>query len=194
MRSPTGKPEQYNLYSAAPWPTWNVPPGYLTEHGFESMRLFGTFDRMELAGEGLLAADGCADAGRVTFYSDSDQRTRETGKALAAGFFPGCATSVRALPEGTANPLFHSGRGDTNPGDSFLETAAIAGRIGGDPGSLTVAYRAQLSALDQMLATCGASASDPNHRISLFDIPATLSVGQEGHHAELKGPLNTVAH
>jgi 4-phytase/acid phosphatase len=100
---------------------------------------------------------------------------------------------VQALPEGTADPLFHSSRVDKNLADSSLEIAAIAGRIGGNPDHLTEAYRSQLSALDQILATCGASASDPNHRISLFDIPAILSRGEEGHHAELKGPLNTAA-
>lgn len=193
VRSPTGRPEQYNPYSAAPWPAWDVPPGYLTAHGFELMKLFGAYDRMELASEGLLAAEGCADAGRVTFYSDSDQRTRETGNALAAGFFPGCAPSVRGLPGGTPDPLFHSRRVDRNPGDSSLEAAAIAGRIGGNPGNLTEAYRSQLSAFDQLLATCGASASDPNPRISLFAVPATLSEVLENRHPELNGPLNTAA-
>ncbi len=193
VRSPTGRPEQYNPYSAAPWPAWDVPPGYLTAHGFALMKLFGAYDRIELASQGLLAADGCADAGRVTFYSDSDQRTRETGKALAAGFFPGCATSVRGLPEGTPDPLFHSSRVGRNPGDSSLEAAAIAGRIGGNPDNLTETYRSQLSALDKILATCGASASDPKPRISLFAVPATLSGVQQSHHAELKGPLNTAA-
>ncbi len=193
VRSPTGKPEQYNPYSAAAWPAWDVPPGYLTVHGFELMKFFGAYDRLELASQGLLSASGCADAGRVTFYSDSDQRTRETGKALAEGFFPECAPSVRGLPEGTADPLFHSSRVDRNPGDLSLETAAIAGRIGGNPNNLTAAFHSQLAELDRILATCGASASDPDSRISLFDVPATLSSGQEGHHAELKSPLNTAA-
>lgn len=193
VRSPTGKPEQYNSYSAAPWPAWDVPPGYLTAHGFELMKLFGAYDRMELASQGLLSASGCDDAGRITFYSDSDQRTQETGKALAAGFFPGCATSVRSLPEGSQDPLFHLSRASRSRDDSSLAAAAIAGRIGGNPDNLTEVYRSQLSTLDRILATCGASASDPNHRISLFDIPATLSSAQQSHRAELNGPLNTAA-
>jgi 4-phytase/acid phosphatase len=193
VRSPTAKSEQYNPYSAAPWPAWDVPPGYLTAHGFELMKLFGAYDRMELASQGLLSIDGCQDAGRVTIYSDSDQRTRETGKALAVGFFPGCAPPVHGLPEGTADPLFHSNRVTRSPGDSSLETAAIAGRIGGDPNDLTAAFHSQLAELDKILATCGANTFDSSHRISLFDIPATLSGGQQGHPAELKGPLNTAA-
>src|ERR1700683_5852701 len=59
VRSPTGSPDQYYAYSKAPWPQWDVPPGYLTPHGFEDMRLFGAYDRLLLAREGLLEAAGC---------------------------------------------------------------------------------------------------------------------------------------
>jgi 4-phytase/acid phosphatase len=193
VRSPTGKADQYNSYSAASWPTWDVPPGYLTAHGFELMTLFGAYDRAEFANQGLLSANGCDDARRVTFYSDSDQRTRETGKALAAGFFPDCSTTVDSLPEGATDPLFHSNRTARSLEESSLETAAIAGRIGGNPNGLTAVFHSQLAELDKLLATCGANASDPNPRISLFDVPATLSSGHNDHAAELRGPLNTAA-
>src|ERR1035438_7236419 len=62
VRSPTGKTDQLNQYSSEPWPTWNVPPGYLTEHGAHLMTLFGAYDREQLAAQGLLAPSGCADA------------------------------------------------------------------------------------------------------------------------------------
>ena len=194
VRSPTGKPEQYTPYSAAPWPAWDVPPGYLTTRGFELMKFFGAYDRMELSSQGLLSSNGCADAGRATFYSDSDQRTRETGKALAEGFFPGCAIAVHGLPEGVHDPLFHSIPAGRGSDDSSLAIAAIAGRIGGNPDNLTAAYRSQLATLDKILATCGNSPpAQQRQRTSLLDIPATLSVEQRGHRAELKGPLNTAA-
>ncbi len=194
VRSPTGKPEQYTPYSAAPWPAWDVAPGYLTAHGFELTKLFGEYDRMKLASQGLLAADGCADSDRVTFYSDSDQRTRETGKALAEGLFPGCAIAVHGLPEGVHDTLFHSIPAGRGSDDSSLAIAAIAGRIGGNPDNLTAAYRSQLATLDKILATCGnPPPAQQRQRTSLFDIPATLSVEQRGHRAELKGPLNTAA-
>jgi 4-phytase/acid phosphatase len=108
VRSPTGKTAQYNQYSAAPWPEWSVPAGYLTPHGYQLMKLFGAFDRAKLAADGLLAPEGCADAARITILADSDQRTRETGKAIAEGMFPGCSIDVHAQAEGTDDPLFHS--------------------------------------------------------------------------------------
>lgn len=193
VRSPTGKAEQYDPYSRAPWPTWDVAPGNLTAHGYRLMELFGAYDRMELASQGLMNATGCEDAAHVTIHADSDQRTRETGKALAAGLFPGCKVAVQALPEGMEDPLFHSipaGIGESDPG---LAAAAVAGRIGGNPNNLTDAYRSQIAALDKLLATCGTPALLEARRTSLLDIPAKVAPGKDNRLAELRGPLNTAS-
>jgi 4-phytase / acid phosphatase len=190
VRSPTGKADQYNKYSAAPWPEWPVQPGYLTAHGYQLTKLFGVYDRARLAADGLLAPAGCADAAHVSIVADSDQRTHETGKALAEGMFPGCSVNIDAQPEGTADPLFHFVRDSVSQADRALARSAVQGRIGGDPGNLTEAYRAQLAALDKILAGCGHPPSPT--RISLFDIPATEAHGDSDHAAGLHGPL-TVA-
>ena len=50
VRSPTATPAQYNIYSVAPWPEWDVPPGNLTTHGFELMREFAAEWRDYLCG------------------------------------------------------------------------------------------------------------------------------------------------
>jgi len=193
VRSPTGKPAQYDKYSAAPWPEWDVPPGYLTPHGYQLMKLFGSYDRELLASEGLLASQGCDDAAHVSILADSDQRTRETGKALAEGMFPGCSVEVHALPEGSHDPLFHSHEVGAGNVDHALAVAAIGGRIGGNANNLTEAYRLQLSALDQVLAGCGHAPAAEQKRTPLFDIPASLEPGKGDHPAELRGPLNTAS-
>lgn len=192
VRSPTGKASQYNVYSTGLWPDWPVQPGYLTPHGFHLMEQFGAFDRMHLATQGLLQPDGCADASRLTIYADSDERTRETGKAIAQGLMPGCTVPVESLPEGTNDPLFHLIPA-SNQIDQDVAKAAIAGRIGGDPANLTQAYHQEIAALDQILATCGTASSSKANRVSLFDIPATLSSGIGDHLAGLKGPINTAS-
>lgn len=189
VRSPTGKADQLNEYSTAPWPAWSVPPGYLTPHGYRLMQLFGAYDRMQLAGEGLFEPTGCNDAGHVTFYSDSDQRTRETGKALAEGMFPGCKLPVGSLPEGTQDPLFHPRSSD--PSAIALAEAAVSGRLGGDVANLAAAYRSQLTALDDILARCGSPKEPDPPRISLFNVPTALDSGMGDHAAELRGPLST---
>jgi 4-phytase/acid phosphatase len=193
VRSPTGKSGQYSQYSTSAWPEWPVQPGYLTPHGFHLMELFGAYDRSHLAGEGLLSSKGCSEAAKITVYADSDQRTRETGKALAQGLMPGCDLAVQALPEDTNDPLFHALGDRSMPRDLGRAKAAVAGRIGGDPASLTRAYHLQLESLDHVLATCGTPTAATPQRTSLFDIPATLSQGNGDHLVDLKGPLNTAS-
>jgi 4-phytase / acid phosphatase len=191
VRSPTGDPGRYDAYSAAPWPKWSVPPGYLTAHGFELMKLFGAYDREALAAEGLLSATGCTDAARVSILADSDERTRETGKALAEGMFPGCEITVHARPPGEPDPLFHAMRAGVGKPERALALAAIEGRIGGSADNLTEAYRPQLEVLDRILAGCGRVPATDSKRLSIFDTPA--SGGKKGHGDELRGPLNTGA-
>ncbi|MGA3372211.1 MAG: histidine-type phosphatase [Terracidiphilus sp.] len=190
VRSPTGKVEQLNQYSAEPWPTWSVPPGYLTEHGAHLMTLVGAYDREQLAAQGLLAQSGCGDAAQIRIVADSDQRTRETGKALAAGLAPGCAIEVSALPEGTHDPLFHSlGAGVGDP-DKLLATAAISGRIGANPQGIAEAYRPQLEALEEVLRGCSPGANCAGAPAqSLFDIPSSLASGKGDHLVELHSQL-----
>lgn len=193
VRSPTGKLSQYNAYSTAPWPAWDVPPGHLTAHGYHLMEIFGAYDRMLLAKENLLKPTGCDDGGNVTFYADSDQRTRETGKALASGLFPGCSVPVQSLAEGVNDPLFHPVPAHLGPLNSTLATAAIAGRIGNNLDNLTEAHRTQLASFDKLLETCGVVAASPQKRISLFEISPSLSPGSGDHLAELRSPLSTAS-
>ena len=196
VRSPTGDASQYGAWSRAAWPQWNVPPGNLTRHGYELMRIFGAWDRTQLAQEGLLTATGCADAARVAIVADSDQRTRETGRALAEGMFPGCAPAVRALAEGTPDPLFHplhAGLGPADPpGDAQALAAAMAQRAGGSADSLTERMRPRLAVMDRILGACGTP--EPGHtRRSIFDVPASIGPGHSDRRVELRGPVNTAA-
>ena len=197
VRSPTSKPGALNQYSREHWPTWSVAPGYLTEHGAHLMTLFGAYDREQLAAQGLLAASGCDDASHIRIVADSDERTRETGKALAAGLAPGCAIDVSAPAEGTADPLFHSLEAGVGHPDKLLATAAVSGRIGGNPEGLKEAYRAQLELLEDVLHSCppGAPCAGEGKAAiqSLFDIPATIAPGKGDHLVELHTPISVAS-
>jgi 4-phytase/acid phosphatase len=201
VRSPTGGADQLNQYATQPWPKWEVPPGYLTPHGAQLMTIFGRYYRFYFAKQGLLASTGCADAKYVSFYSDSDQRTVETGKSLAAGMFPGCSVNEQseqhALAKGQADPLFHSLAAGVGQPDRNRAVASIGGRIGNDPAGLTEAYRSELEELQRILLGCAPSSPcpQPGHAAAklLLDIPASLDAGNGDHLAELRGPLNTAS-
>jgi 4-phytase/acid phosphatase len=193
VRSPTGKTERLNQYSSKPWPAWPVPPGYLTEHGAKLMTLFGAYDHELFTSEGLFAPNGCTDAAYVSIIADSDQRTRETGKALAAGMFPGCTVAVQALAEGTPDPLFHSLEAGVGHPDKALAAAAVSGRIGGNAAALADAYRPQLDALEEVLLGCKPGPACANTKASLYDIPSSIAPGKDGHLVDLRSPLGTAA-
>jgi 4-phytase/acid phosphatase len=190
VRAPMGQPDLYNQFSGAPWPRWDVPPGYLTAHGYQLMKVFGAWDRIKLSGEGLLASSGCSDAAHVTIIADIDQRTRETGKALAEGMLPGCGVSIHSQPDGTHDPLFRPLNAGIVHADPALAVAAIAGRIGGNPNNLTEAYRLQLAALDRVLAGCGHAPANAK-RTSIFDVPVVLKPGSADYPVSASGPLIT---
>lgn len=192
VRSPTGTAKQYYAYSRAPWPEWSVPPGYLTSHGYQLMKTFAAYDRSVLAGQGLLRPFGCEDAAHVLFYADSDQRTRETGKAMAEGMFPGCDVRVVALPQGTPDPLFHPLRARTLHPDTDVARASVAGNIGGTPAALTATYRPQLTQLDHILSNCGVPSAD-HERTSVLDVPETFAGGEGDHLVEMHSPVTTAS-
>jgi 4-phytase/acid phosphatase len=192
VRSPLTAQADLDKFSASPWPIWDVAPGILTAHGYQLMKDFGTWDRTKFAGEGLLASTGCADAAHVTIRADTDERTRETGKALSEGMFPGCNISVHSQPDGVTDPLFSPRKANVGNPDPALAAAAIAGRIGGDPNNLTETYRPQLAALDRILSGCGRLPPNPR-RTSIFDIPSSLKPGSGDSPVAARGPLVTAS-
>src|SRR5262245_6072103 len=131
VRAPTAAVKDLAKYSAEPWPSWGVAPGELTQHGARLMDLFGAWYRQRFAELGLLSTKECADVSRVYFRADSDQRTRATAVALAAGMLPGCTVDPHALEEGVNDSLFDPlASGESHP-DRAVGLASVLGRIGG---------------------------------------------------------------
>lgn len=193
VRPPTWSRERLNQYSNQPWPSWDVPPGYLTSHGKELMKLFGAYDRAYLARAGLLNSTGCSDAGRVYVWADVEERTMATGRALLEGMLPGCGIAVHSVKEGKRDPLFHPfGAGIPRP-DPKVATAAVLGRIGGNPACLEELYRPALATLQEVLLGCKpASPCPPPGKApqkSLFASPTSLVSGKGDHSARMRGPL-----
>jgi len=150
------------------------------------MKLFGAYDRARFARAGLLAPSGCADAGRVYFWADTDERTIETGRALVEGMLPGCKVEVRSAPAGTRDPLFNPVAAGVGHADPDLAAAAISGRVGGHPEALLTAYRPALETMQQVL-TAGRPVKQ-----SLLELPVSLGPAAGGL-AEMRGPLTTAA-
>jgi len=195
VRSPLS--DRINQYAPQPWPDWKVPHGFLTPHGRALMKIFGVYDRAYLANAGLMSASGCADAARTYFWADTDERTIETGRALAEGLLPECGVTVHSLPEGKKDALFDGLAANPDHADRNLAAAAILGRIGAKPEALLEAYRPAFEELQRILfgcipgASCGAGTKLPAQ--PLLGPPIAVVPGNAASLADVTGPLNTAS-
>lgn len=77
-----------------PWPRWSADYGELTQHGYDAVRLLGTWDRANWATRGLLPATGCPAPADVTVAASAKSRTQATARALVEGLAPDCHITV----------------------------------------------------------------------------------------------------
>jgi len=156
VRSPTWTSERLNPYAAEPWPDWGVPPGNLTAHGRILMQLMGTYYHEWLSREHLLQLQGCGDVGRIYIHADTDQRTIETGHALAETLLPGCTVDVHSVTEGGKDPLFDPIEAGIAKPDGEIAARAVRERLGDNPKQFIELHRAAFQALQVVLAGGGA--------------------------------------
>jgi len=197
VRSPTWPAERLNQYSTRQWPDFGVPPGFLTPHGRRLMELVGAYDRAYLAHAGLLSASGCEDAGRIFIWADTDQRTIESGHALASGMAPGCPIEVRSLPEGTDDPLFSPIALGIAHADRATAVASVMGRLGSRPGAVVEAYRPAFETMQEVLLGCTPGPNCPPEGTSvaqpLLDLATSVGPGTGDRLVEFAGPLSAAS-
>ena len=189
VRSPTWTQERLDSYSALPWPRWNVPPGNLTARGHRLMKLFGSFDRASLTKAGLFTGSGCADAGAAYLWADTDQRTIESGQALAEGLFPGCAPPLHSLAEGENDPLFHPAAKGVGPVQAVEALAQMTERLKREPEAQNSNF---IREVQHVLLGCEpAAACTPVHapKALLSRDAMAAAPGKGDHIIDLIGPL-----
>ena len=187
VRSPVRSNEDMDRYVATPWPTWPVPPGFLTPHGYELMRLMGRYYRVLYGGRGLIEASICPPPNTVVAWTDIDQRTRETGAALLAGMYPGCTNPILQHQDDATrpDPLFHPSPSPSCPMDPATNRAAVLARIGGNFDSVLREYAPQLGLMQATLCPPGMAAPAS---CGLLAEPAAVRVGPHGY-VTLSGPI-----
>jgi 4-phytase/acid phosphatase len=192
VRSPTWTLSELNAYSGGPWPDWGVAPGNLTPRGSKLMTLFGSYYQAYLAAAGLLHSAGCEDASHVYIRADAESRTRETGRALAAGMMPGCSVDVQAVSSGE-DPLFSPLSAGIAKPDRALAAASISGRIGANPSALVRVYGQAFGTLREVLFGCAPATPCPPEKKpgkrSVLEQPPSVEEGKGDHAADLRGPL-----
>lgn len=195
VRAPSSSPAELDRYSVHPWPAWPVAPDNLTHNGYKLLRQFGRWDRAWFARQGLLTPASCQSAS-IFVYTDSDQRTIQSGHALAAGLSPACAVAVHSLPEGTRDPLFHFSPVSLDAATRAAMLASVREHLGGSPQAFTAAQQAGLNLLQSVLngckpgAPCTTAPGQPPLRLQ--KIRSRVSINPQGG-LSLHGPVFTGA-
>ncbi|WDF74543.1 histidine-type phosphatase [Novosphingobium sp. KACC 22771] len=133
IRPPTKDPAMPAGTAAAPWPRWDVPPGWLTAHGGEAVESLGVQDGAWLRRIGVLPVAGCPDATRLHIVADSDQRTIATGQHWVKGALSHCAPAFDHLPQDQDDPRFgplSAGLARIDPGAAALALDQAVGPQG----------------------------------------------------------------
>ncbi|WP_294238414.1 histidine-type phosphatase [uncultured Sphingomonas sp.] len=183
VRPPTKATPMPAGTASAPWPSWSVKPGYLTEHGRAGVALLGTDDRARWIQAGVLPRSGCT---KVRIVADSDERTIETARAYAAALAPGCPIAIEAKPQDEPDPLFSP---LDQPGVAFdpaTARAAVLSEAGGEGG--IAAEEARLRPLLTRLDTILCAPVTPSCGVS--HLPSGLAPVEPGKRPKLTGALD----
>lgn len=149
------------------------------------MVMMGGFYREWFAQRGLLTQAGCADQRRVYIWADNDQRTVETGHALAEGLLPGCAPETHALPAGKTDPLFDPLEAGMAKQDTALARAAVLGQVGPSLAALIETNRPAFEALHSVLTGGGKT------RRTILD--GAVELAPKDGVLAMSGPLNVAS-
>ena len=121
------------------WPTWLVPFGNLTGHGYTGAVEMGRYRGEVLRNAGLIAK-GCPDASQLLVHASPLQRTKATAQALLDGMFPGCGLQPTYVT-GEQDALFQANEMPFAALDPVKAKAEILKALGGSVEAAQARYK-----------------------------------------------------
>jgi outer membrane lipase/esterase len=157
VRSPIAPNSYLDNFATRPYPVFSVAPGILTANGATLETTLGSDYRLWLTRERLLTGNDSADARVVDCRSNVLQRTIATAKAFAAGMLPAASVHVNHDSPTQSDPLFDEVGAGIARLDQRTGIAAVRGRLGGHPQSLTSADPPELALTRSLIAPASMS-------------------------------------
>ena len=121
------------------WPTWLVPLGNLTGHGYTGAVEMGRYRGEVLRTAGLIP-QGCPDATQLLVHASPLQRTKATAQALLDGMFPGCGFQPTYVA-GKQDALFQANEMPFAALDPVKAKAQILQALGGSVDAAQARYK-----------------------------------------------------
>ena len=179
--------QQFPLFPDAPP---DSAPATLTFTGAMNETLLGGYFRLWLTQEGVLTGNDAADSANVYFRADGVPLVMGTAQAFAAGLLPSVKTTVNTVLPPTNDPLFDPVDSGVAQLDETTAVAAVNGRLGNTPQSLSTAYSAELALLRSVLFNYPLGQTPlatPPGKIDVTAIPITVGPGNSSLPVNLGG-------
>jgi len=151
------------------------------------MQLMGAYYRAWFMSQHLLSPQGCEDAGRIYIHADTEQRTLETGRALAETLLQGCPIPVHSAQEGSHDPLFDPIEAGTAKPDWEITAKSVQERLGDNASHFLALHRAAFEALQSVLVGGGGAPQ------KLIQPPEALDVSATGKSIQLSESLGVAS-
>ena len=140
VRPPTKSNEKLlTTVTQRKWPTWLVPFGNLTGHGYTGAVEMGRYRGEVLRNAGLIPK-GCPDASQLLVHASPLQRTKATAQALLDGMFPGCGLQPTYVT-GEQDALFQANEMPFAALDPVKAKAEILKALGGSVEAAQARYK-----------------------------------------------------
>jgi len=182
VRTPLLTNTALNAFSALPFPQFPVSGvGTLTPNGRKNETLFGGYMRQRLTQEGLLTGNDAADSSFVYVRANDVPLIMQTAQAFAAGLLPVGNLKINAYTAPAIDPLFDPVDAGVAQLDEQMAVAAVNGRLGAGPQSLSSAYAPELALTRAILfnypTTQTSPPAAPQGKVDVTALPITATAG-----------------
>jgi 4-phytase/acid phosphatase len=181
VRTPNAANSALNNSSALPYPTFAVPGlTVITPNGRTNETILGGYFRLWLTQEKLLTSNDAADAAFVWVRASNSPLLLDTAQAFATGLLPAVTVTINTNTS-TTDSLFDPVDAGIAVLNERTAIAAVNGRLGGNPQSLTTAYAAELALVRAVLFNYPVSTTPvpaaPAGKADVTTIPITVTAG-----------------
>ena len=140
------------------WPSWIVPDGSLTGHGYAGIIQQSHYMLDTWRNEGLPIANSCPTAKDYFLWASPVQRTVATAQAVGDGMFPGCGIAPQHLALEKEDPLFQAVDLELAQPDPKIVEQQVLAAMGGSPEAAQKKYAPAVERL--RAAVCGSKTDD----------------------------------
>jgi 4-phytase/acid phosphatase len=191
VRSPTLPNSTLINFSVQPFPVFSSSGGNITVNGATNETILGGYYRLWLTKGGLLTGKDSADADFVYFRAIGTPLIVDTARAFWAGMLPAAGVNVNSYGPQESDPLFLPVGAGVARLDERMAVAAVMGRLGGNPQSLTSAYAPELALTRSVLFGYPASETPvpatPGGKVDVTTIPIDVAAGSPTLPVDLGG-------